>query len=181
MLTLRAKSQPELWPSPSSRSPSTKPSRAWRATARSRAWAGSACACRRACATATSSSSRRAGADATPLSVRIRITPEPGRAIVGNDLRLTLAVDPQLIERGGRVEVDTPYGARTIWTPPALPAGALHRIRDCGLPARGERSQGHAFVRLEPDPGLSDRIARALLDRFAAAWTPDAPMRRAAG
>jgi curved DNA-binding protein len=114
-----------------------------------------------------------------PLSVRVRITPEPGRAILGNDLRLTLAVDPQLIERGGRVEVDTPYGLRTIWTPPALPASALHRIRDCGLPARGERSQGHAFVRLEPDPGLSGRIARALLDRFATAWTPDAPLHRA--
>jgi curved DNA-binding protein len=114
-----------------------------------------------------------------PLSVRVRIAAEPGRAIVGNDLRLTLAVDPQLIEHGGRVEVDTPYGVRTIWTPPALPAGALHRIRDCGLPARGQRSQGHAFVRLEPDPGLSSRIARALLDRFAAAWTPDALLRRA--
>ena len=114
-----------------------------------------------------------------PLSVRVRIAAEPGRAIAGNDLRLTLAVDPQLIEHGGRVEVDTPYGARTIWAPPGLPAGALHRIRDCGLPARGERSQGHAFVRLEPDPALSGRIARALLDRFAAAWTPDAPMRRA--
>jgi len=114
-----------------------------------------------------------------PLSVRVRITPEPGRTIVGDDLRLTLAVDPQLIEDGGRVTVETPDGPRTIWTPPGRPEGALHRIRDAGLPARGERSQGHAFVRLQPDPALSGRIARALLDRFAAAWTPDAPMRRA--
>jgi len=113
-----------------------------------------------------------------PLSVRVRIAAEPNRAIVGNDLRLTVAVDPRLIEDGGRVSVETPYGARTIWAPPALPASALHRIRDCGLPARGERSQGHAFVRFEPDPGLSGRIARALLDRFATAWTPDAPLRR---
>lgn len=114
-----------------------------------------------------------------PLSVRVRIAAEPGRAIDGDDLRLTVSVDPQLIEDGGRIEIETPYGARTIWTPPALPAGALHRIRDCGLPARGSRPQGHAFVRLEPDPALSGRIAHALLDRFAAAWTPDAPMRRA--
>ena len=114
-----------------------------------------------------------------PLSVRVRIAAEPGRTVEGDDLRLTLAVDPQLIEDGGRVTVETPYGARTIWTPPAMPAGALHRIRDCGLPARGDRPQGHAFVRLQPDPALSGRIARALLDRFAAAWTPDAPMRRA--
>lgn len=114
-----------------------------------------------------------------PLSVRVRIAAEPGRAIDGDDLRLTVPVDPRLIEDGGRVEIETPYGARTIWTPPALPAGALHRIRDCGLPARGNRPQGHAFVRLESDPALSGRIAHALLDRFAAAWTPDAPMRRA--
>lgn len=114
-----------------------------------------------------------------PLSVRVRIAAEPGRAIDGDDLRLTVPVDPQLIEDGGRVEIETPYGVRTIWTPPALPAGALHRIRDCGLPARGSRPQGHAFVRLEPDSALSGRVAHALLDRFAAAWTPDAPMRRA--
>ena len=114
-----------------------------------------------------------------PLFLRIRIAAEPDQTIEGDDLRLTLAVDPQLITDGGRVEVETPYGPRMMWTPPARPEGALLKLSDCGLPARGERPQGHAFVRLAPDPALSGRIAGDLLDRFAAAWTPDAPMRRA--
>jgi curved DNA-binding protein len=111
----------------------------------------------------------------------VRIAAEPGRAIVGDDLRLSVPVDPRLVEDGGRIEVETPFGPRVIWSPPGLPTDALLKIRDCGLPAREERPQGHAFVKLEPDPALSDRVAREMLDRFTAAWTPNIRARRLYG
>jgi curved DNA-binding protein len=113
---------------------------------------------------------------AKPLERRIRIVSEPGRAVVGDDLWLTVPVDPFIIEDGGRVEVDTPYGARTVWAPRGLPKGAMVRVKDCGLPAHDGHRQGHAFLKLSPDPALAEGGARDLLDRFASAWTPDAPV-----
>jgi curved DNA-binding protein len=120
--------------------------------------------------------------DERPLTARIRIAPEPDRAVVGDDLWLTLAVDPHLLEDGGRVEVETPYGRRNVWAARGLPLDAKLRLKDCGLPARGEAPAGHAFVKLVPDPTLSGSAARALLDRFAATWTSEeAGLRQAVG
>lgn len=106
------------------------------------------------------------------VRVVIRIALEPGRVIMGDDLRLTHPVDPQLLEDGGRVEVETPYGTRVLWRAPGLASDTLLRVRDGGLPARDGWPQGHCFVRLEPDPALSGRLARDMLDRFTASWTP---------
>lgn len=109
-----------------------------------------------------------------PLGRRIRIVSEPGRAVVGDDLWLTVAADPRLIEDGGRLQVETPYGARFVWTPKGMPGSAMLKVRDCGLPARDGHPQGHAFVKLTPDPARAEGPARTLLHRFAAAWTPAA-------
>jgi curved DNA-binding protein len=121
------------------------------------------------------------GAERT-LTARIRIAPEPDRAVIGDDLWLTLAVDPHLLEDGGRVEVETPSGRRNVWVPRALPQDARLRIKGCGLPARDDAPAGHVYVKLVPDPSLAGSAARALLDRFAATWTAEqAGLRRAVG
>jgi curved DNA-binding protein len=105
--------------------------------------------------------------------VAVRIALEPGRVVFGDDLRVTMPIDPQVLKDGGRLVVETPYGQRVIWSPPGLPKDALLKVRECGLPARGARPQGDIFVRLEPDPALGERRAREMLDRFTAAWTPN--------
>jgi curved DNA-binding protein len=108
------------------------------------------------------------------LGRRIRIVSEPGRAVVGDDLWLTLPTDPRLIEDGGRLQVETPYGPRFVWTPRGLPGSAMLKVRDCGLPAREGHPQGHAFVKLTPDPARAEGQARTLLHRFATVWAPAA-------
>ena len=111
--------------------------------------------------------------------VAVRVALEPGRVLFGDDLRITQPIDPQFLKDGGRIEVDTPYGPRVIWSPPGLPKDALLKVADCGLPARGARPQGHAYVRLEPDPAQGERRSREMLDRFTAAWTPHGRAARA--
>lgn len=115
------------------------------------------------------------------VAARVCILPDRHRAVVGDDLWLTIAVDPVLLQDGGRLEVETPYGRRNVWAPRGLSGEALLRVKDCGLPARGEAAQGHAFLKLIPDAALSGSRAREMLDRFAAAWTVAPPPRRAVG
>jgi curved DNA-binding protein len=103
---------------------------------------------------------------------RIKIVSEPNRAVLGCDLWITLPVDPHILEDGGRIEAETPYGKRNVWAPRGLPAEAMLRVKDCGLPPREGYPQGHAYLKLVPDAALTGSLARALLDRFAATWTP---------
>ena len=116
-----------------------------------------------------------------PLGRRVRIVSEPGRAVVGDDLWLTVPTDPLVVQDGGRVEVETPYGSRTVWAPRGLPRDAMVKVKDCGLPARDGYPQGHAFLKLVADPARAEGGARDLLVRFACAWTADAEPSRRAG
>ena len=107
-------------------------------------------------------------AGAFNLAVALAGTPE--MLVRGDDLRLTVAVAPRILDQGGRVALDTPLGRRIVWI--TKPAGErkLVRLVGQGLPARGPHAQGHLFLRLAPAAGTVDTAARALLRRFAAAW-----------
>lgn len=88
----------------------------------------------------------------------------------GDNLWIKLRVAPSLLAEGGRLEVQTPAGPRSIAVSVEAGQRRLLRIPGAGLPARGPHEQGHLFVRLEADPDAAESPARSLLRRFTAAW-----------
>ncbi len=102
------------------------------------------------------------------LSIYIRA--EDGVIVRGDDVWLTVQVAPAVLRKGGRISLETPLGARSLWIDSKAAERGLVRVDGEGLPARGGRAEGHLFVRLSPDPGLADSAALTLLRRFTAAW-----------
>lgn len=92
-------------------------------------------------------------------------------SVIGDDVYMTAAVAPGLLEEGGRLEIETHAGPRSAW----LVAGCQPlrlRLRNLGLPARGSRPQGHLFVTLQPSEDTPSAAEEMLL-RFTRVWTPD--------
>ncbi|HEY0102187.1 MAG TPA: DnaJ C-terminal domain-containing protein [Brevundimonas sp.] len=114
---------------------------------------------------------RGAGPDGADLFVPVLIRGADGLRAVGDDLYMTCPVPARLLEDGGRLEIETHAGPRSAWLVGACQPPRL-RLKGLGLPARGQRPQGHLFVTLEascdaPSP------AEDLLIRFTRVWTPD--------
>jgi curved DNA-binding protein len=108
----------------------------------------------------------RAGGMELPVVVR-----GDGETVVrGDDLWVTVAVDPRTLVEGGRLSLETPLGRRIVWVTRRAGERGLVRLVGQGLPARGRHAQGHLFVRLAPKASAADSAARTLLRRFAAAW-----------
>jgi curved DNA-binding protein len=103
-----------------------------------------------------------------PLTIFVR--GERGVIVRSDDLWLTVQVDAEVLIRGGRIAVDTPLGRRIVWITQKAGERRLVRLPGQGLPARGDRRQGHMFLRLAPKAETADSPARSLLRRFAAAW-----------
>jgi curved DNA-binding protein len=87
----------------------------------------------------------------------------------GDDLWITLCLNPSLMDDGGRAPLETPAGPRLIWISRAAAARGLVRLRGEGLPAARGRPAGDLFVRLESRPAADSEV-RQRLRRFAAAW-----------
>ncbi len=104
----------------------------------------------------------------TQLTVAIR--GDSGFLVRGDDLWLTVPVEPRLLAEGGRITVDTPLGRRVVWITRKAGERGLVRLPGQGLPARGRRREGHLFLRLTPQSRSTASAARTLLRRFAAAW-----------
>ncbi|HEY2752955.1 DnaJ domain-containing protein [Phenylobacterium sp.] len=102
------------------------------------------------------------------LNVVVRGTPEI--LVRGDDLWISVAIAPRVLEEGGRVALETPLGRRVVWLTKKAGERKLVRLVGQGLPPRGAHSQGHLFLRLAPKVGQADSAARTLLRRFAAAW-----------
>lgn len=88
----------------------------------------------------------------------------------GDDLWLTVPLDPGVLAQGGRVALDTPLGRRVVWITRKAGERGLVRLVGQGLPARGAHRQGHLFLRLAAQVRTTDSAAKALRRRFAAAW-----------
>lgn len=100
----------------------------------------------------------------------VYIRAEDGVIVRGDDIWMTARVAAGVMKKGGRLQVDTPLGVRSVWVDSKAAERGLVRLENEGLPARGRRAQGHLFVRLSSAPGVADSAALALLRRFAAAW-----------
>ncbi len=104
------------------------------------------------------------------VTFEVRLRPQDGALVRGDDLWLTGKVDPRVLAEGGRVEVDTPLGPRLAWISTKAAARGLVRLPGQGLPARAHHRAGELFLRLEAAEAEPESPARSLLKRFAAAW-----------
>jgi curved DNA-binding protein len=91
----------------------------------------------------------------------------------GADLWLVVGVSREFLKEGGRVEIDTPLGARQFWVSRSSAARGLYRAPGEGLPERNGRERGHLFLKFEADESLDERPAKSLLARFARAWAAE--------
>jgi curved DNA-binding protein len=103
-------------------------------------------------------------------SLTVAITSNPAMIVRGDDLWVSVNVDPRTLVEGGRIALETPIGRRIVWVTRKAGERGLVRVVGQGLPARGSHPQGHLFVRLAARRGEADSAARALLRRFTAAW-----------
>lgn len=75
------------------------------------------------------------GAPAGDLYLRIKLRPESGFEIEGNDVRVEVPADLYTCVLGGEVEVPTPQGRKLALTIPAgTPNGKVFRLRGQGMP-----------------------------------------------
>lgn len=68
------------------------------------------------------------------LFLQIVVLPHERFARSGPDLRLSLRVDPELIDRGGSLTVPTLVGPVYLTIPPATQPGAIFRLHGLGMP-----------------------------------------------
>lgn len=104
------------------------------------------------------------------VQLTVAIRSDAGLLVRGDDLWLTVPVEPRLLAEGGRITVETPLGRRVVWITKKAGERGLVRLPGQGLPARGRRREGHLFLRLTPETRSTASAARTLLRRFAAAW-----------
>ncbi|WP_282008917.1 DnaJ C-terminal domain-containing protein [Brevundimonas aveniformis] len=108
--------------------------------------------------------------DGSDLMLTVKVRPDAGMRIIGDDLWLECQVDPSLLSHGGRFTVVSPRGEHAVTAPPALPAPYRLRLKDQGLPARAGKAQGHLFVTLKPLAATAPDPVRERLGRFKRAW-----------
>lgn len=107
-------------------------------------------------------------ADGTTYEVAVR---GDGQVMVrGDDVWISVALDPRLLAEGGRIGLETPLGRRVVWITKKAGERGLIRLIGQGLPARGRHRQGHLFLRLTAQKRTTDTAAQTLRRRFAAAW-----------
>ena len=90
-----------------------------------------------------------AGGPPGDLYLRVRVRPEPGFEIRGDDLVTEVTVPAPLAVVGGVVQVETPEGPVAIRVAPGTQGGQKLRVRGKGLPRKdGTRGDLIATVRL---------------------------------
>lgn len=113
---------------------------------------------------------KAASASGEDVYLPIAYRAEGGLSVVGDDLWTPAPADPRVLADGGRVEIDTHAGPRTVWIVSGMETPIRLRLKGLGLPARGSRRQGHLFVTLKPaEPTLS--AVDDMLARFETVWT----------
>jgi curved DNA-binding protein len=114
---------------------------------------------------------RGAGGGGADVYLPILIRAADGLSVLGDDLYMDCPAPNRLMEDGGRLEIDTHAGPRSVWITAGQTSLRL-RLAGLGLPARGVRPQGHLFVNLRPSDDAPS-AAEDLLVRFSRVWTPD--------
>lgn len=118
------------------------------------------------------------GEDGGDLTLTVTIKPDGGWRVRGDDLWVDQGVEPQLLETGGRLAIETPSGRENLRVPRGLNDPYLLRIKDKGLPARDGRPGGHLFVNLKPLTGHAADPAGDRLRRFRQTWASSGAIAR---
>lgn len=107
------------------------------------------------------------GAD---LLLTVEVRPEGPLRVVGDDLWLDVEIDASVLIHGGRVRIAAPSGERDVWVPRGLRPPARLRLKNQGLPPKGDRSGGHLFLTLKPARERRTDPAADRLNRFRSRW-----------
>jgi len=106
-----------------------------------------------------------------PVTLTALIRPAEGLSVLGDDVHMAAFCPTRLIEDGGRLELATWAGPRSLWI--TRDQSTLRfRLKGLGLPARGARKAGHLFVSLTPSDTLATETETRLA-AFTRVWTPD--------
>lgn len=101
----------------------------------------------------------------------IALKAEGDMIVRGDDLWMTAKVSAEVLDKGGRIALETPLGRRIVWITKKAAERRLLRLEGQGLPPHAGRKQGHLFLRLGPEgEAAAESKARTLLRKFAAAW-----------
>jgi curved DNA-binding protein len=106
---------------------------------------------------------RLAGADGgVDVLLQINLATEAGLSVRGSDVLLDAEIDPEALQDGACIELDTPRGRRVFLAPPSAEDGGvvMVRFKGQGLPARGRHAAGDMVIR------IASRPSRGLLRRF---------------
>lgn len=113
----------------------------------------------------------RGADDGRDLLLPVLIRPADGLSALGDDLFMDWSVSHRRLIDGGRLEIQTHAGPRDAWLVGGMTPPVRLRLRDLGLPPRGDRVQGHLFVTLTPSAQAPSE-AEDRLARFTRLWTP---------
>jgi DnaJ-class molecular chaperone len=86
------------------------------------------------------------GTERGDLTIRIRVDPHPYFRRVGRDLDVDVPITIGEGVLGGKIEVPTLEGQKTLPIPPGTSSGQKLRLRGQGVPASGNKPAGDLFV-----------------------------------
>jgi curved DNA-binding protein len=109
--------------------------------------------------------------EGSDVLLQVAIAAERGSSLQGVDLWLDMEADADALEKGARLEVETPRGRKAFTAPRTSKDGmVMVRFRGQGLPARAGRPAGDMIIRLSPRKRAAGRspLLRWFSDRRAA-------------
>ena len=89
----------------------------------------------------------------------------PSPAASDSDVWITVKAPARMLDEGGRLEIDTPAGRKTLWVSRRLTPQRVVRLH-----GQAPGAQGDLCIRLEPEDEEAESPARAHLRKFAADW-----------
>lgn len=114
------------------------------------------------------------GAPAGDLYLRVRIAPHPTFRVRGHDLEMDLKIAPWEAALGAKADVPTLDGPVTMTIPPGVQSGQRMRLKEKGLPKKGDaRGDLYAVIQVAIPKDLSDK-ERELFEqlRDTSSFTP---------
>lgn len=103
------------------------------------------------------------------VTVRVSIDTPPDRRVWGDDIWMTASLPPHVLRFGGRTQIDTPYGVKTLRLTEGAQDGASLRLKGLGLPATATAPAGDLIVRLQADRNAAP-AAPCMLTAFRERW-----------
>lgn len=99
--------------------------------------------------------------------LQISIKGRPDLFVSGDDLCMIVKTTAAVLRDGGRLQIKTPTGPRTVWAPKQAGTNGIVRIPGQGLPASGRHKQGALLLKLVAEKGDKETRVRSRVRRLA--------------